>query len=496
MPSIVLSHSSSGADSIADAARRLRPPASLPRTTAAAVVPGLRRTGVQVEAGESETATRSSGAVKSPSGVSLPPEARVRAPDARTLLPSRGPSGDPSGGWPSVSPRRRPPGWLVWLVALLAAATGLVAFAFTFEPRDPPAADVRPPTPPLSRSPAIPAGRPLPLDPPPAAAETPPALDSSRPVVVDTPHSPAGPGPKRAAPVAPHLPASPALPPAASDPSTPPTAGTATASTPTPEPPPGPPLLVDADIGGNREIALVQPGRQGVTNLTNHPASDRMPAWSPDRSGLAFVTNRDGNDEIYVMKADGSQVVRLTTDPASDTEPAWAPDGIHIAFVSTRDGNSELYTMKSDGTEPRRLTFLPSDEREPAWAPDGQRIAWVSDRAGNPDIYWMWNSPQTLVTRLTSDPGQDRQPDWSPDGRRIVFTRDRGGSFELYVMPVDGAPQSQLTVGSGWDPAWSQDGTEIAFVSSREGAPRPFVMRANGTFLRSVGDGACDRIDW
>jgi TolB protein len=61
----------------------------------------------------------------------------------------------------------------------------------------------------------------------------------------------------------------------------------------------------------------------GATRLTNHPASDGKPTWSPDGRQLAFASNRDGNDEIYVMNADGTGLVNLTNHPAQDDQPAW-----------------------------------------------------------------------------------------------------------------------------------------------------------------------------
>src|SRR5262245_49125199 len=65
---------------------------------------------------------------------------------------------------------------------------------------------------------------------------------------------------------------------------------------------------------------------------------------------IAFTSKRDGNNEIYVMNADGSGQTNLTNNPASDAGPAWSPDGRQIAFGSFRDGNGEIYVMNADGS--------------------------------------------------------------------------------------------------------------------------------------------------
>ncbi len=63
----------------------------------------------------------------------------------------------------------------------------------------------------------------------------------------------------------------------------------------------------------------------GLTTLTDNPANDSFPAWSPDGSRIAFTSDRDGNAEVYVMNADGSDLTRLTNNPAEDDAPAWSP---------------------------------------------------------------------------------------------------------------------------------------------------------------------------
>ena len=81
----------------------------------------------------------------------------------------------------------------------------------------------------------------------------------------------------------------------------------------------------------------------------------------PGQNGLiAFASNRDGNFEIYVMNPDGSGQTNITNNPASDNYPAWSPDGSKIAFSSDRDGNAEIYVMNADGSGVRRVADRPS----------------------------------------------------------------------------------------------------------------------------------------
>jgi Tol biopolymer transport system component len=244
---------------------------------------------------------------------------------------------------------------------------------------------------------------------------------------------------------------------------------------------------------GNQEIYAIDATGSGLANLSNNPANDYDPSWSPDGKLIAFSSNRDGNPEVYVMNADGTGQKRLTSDPNIDGAPSWSPDGTHIAFISGRGGGLAIYTMDDNGTRPVRLTAA-SDQANlgsPAWSPDGTRIAFVSTRdfsEGSFEIYVI-NIDGTGEKRLTHNAAIDGDPAWSPDSTRIAFTSTRTNpNGSIYVMNADGTNQKLVTSNEGSDsaPNWSPDGRWLAFASLRDGKLGIYVMDASGSHQTPV----------
>jgi len=120
----------------------------------------------------------------------------------------------------------------------------------------------------------------------------------------------------------------------------------------------------------------------------------------------------ENNREIYVMNADGSDQTRLTDDPADDVGPAWSPDGSQIVFQSDRAGNDDIYVMNSDGSDVRQLTSSPAPERYPTWSPDSSMIAYDYFLDADHDEIYLMNADGSGVINLTNSPSRDAHPYW------------------------------------------------------------------------------------
>jgi len=172
------------------------------------------------------------------------------------------------------------------------------------------------------------------------------------------------------------------------------------------------------------------------------------PELSPDGRYVAYTvraTNWDENayeTQIWLADAATGATRQLTNGKKSSQSPAWSPDGSKLAFISDRTDKRQIYVINPAGGEADALTTLEDDVSSFAWAPDGTRIAYtardprsaaVKDRDkkyGEFQIveqdYRMTHlfvlDVTTRATRaLTSGAFTVGAFAWSPDSARIAF---------------------------------------------------------------------------
>ena len=108
------------------------------------------------------------------------------------------------------------------------------------------------------------------------------------------------------------------------------------------------------------------------------------PEISPDGRWVAYTvrdTNWDDNayeTEIWLADATGGATRQLTNAKKSSQSPAWSPDGSKLAFISDRTDKRQIYVINPQGGEAEALTSLEDGVGSFAWSPDGQTIAYTA----------------------------------------------------------------------------------------------------------------------
>ena len=237
----------------------------------------------------------------------------------------------------------------------------------------------------------------------------------------------------------------------------------------------------------------------GVTRqLTQSKKSSQSPAWSPDGTRLAFVSDRTDKRQIYVIDPKAGEAAAVTSLEDGVGSFEWSPDGKSIAYTATdakstavkdRDKKygefqvveqdfrmTHLYVIDLAAKTTRTLTSGAFTVGSFSWSPDGKSIAFnhrvnpLLANGGSADISIV-SVADASVRALVTEAGPDTNPVWSPDGARIAFQTSMANPAFFYTngliatVPAAGGTPPSVSGAFDEDPqivAWKPSGLYFA----------------------------------
>ena len=234
--------------------------------------------------------------------------------------------------------------------------------------------------------------------------------------------------------------------------------------------------------GDDRQLVwLTRDGRRDGT--VGSPGAYRQIVLSPSGSRIVMQQGMagyspDADQDLWLMDLTTGVHSRLTNDPAFDGDPSWSPDERSLAFTSARLGRLALFRkdLVTGAEEP--LTDSPDSIVVDEWTPDGRFIVF---RTLGRAIYML---PMTGIGKpqiLIDTPSDKDQSHVSPDGRWIAFNGDESGRWEVYVARFpDFSGKRQISNQGGVQPLWRRDSRELFYLSP-EGAIMAVDIGATAT---------------
>jgi tricorn protease len=205
------------------------------------------------------------------------------------------------------------------------------------------------------------------------------------------------------------------------------------------------------------------PAKGGEPRLLVRGPQIYIPAWSPDSRWIAYEQHDASNmGDIFVIPAEGGEPINLTQHPAHDQVPFWSPDGFMLGFESDRSDDWDLWYLELVTEDEARIL-----KRE-----------WKKEHASEGEDDEDEEEPEPLpipietdrdytAHRITTTSGFDDFAAWCPDTTWIAYRGTYQGERALLAVKADGTGLKKLSDAAPSElPKWDPDGGKLVYVSN------------------------------
>ena len=259
-------------------------------------------------------------------------------------------------------------------------------------------------------------------------------------------------------------------------------------------------VAVQSDFEGDENYNIfVVPSKGGeARKLTDGPADNASPRWSPDGRRIAFLSNRERDrDNVFLLDVADGEARQLTHEDAIVGELAWHPHGDGVAYTVGIGHEDWVGFVDLQGKTERLVSFADSESglvgpgtgSPRPFSPDGGSMAFVSNVHDTLDIGAI-NLTNRRVRWLVRGGPDKALPLWSPDGKRVAYLENRDGNVRLVTVGTGGRGRLAVSPpeGSTSRAAWLPDGSGLLYLHSTALRPERLLLH-RGRRAKCVADG-------
>ena len=234
--------------------------------------------------------------------------------------------------------------------------------------------------------------------------------------------------------------------------------------------------LVDAKTGKSKQLNIEVTGDLpwARTQFKKVAGMIRSAELSPTGTRAAI----SARGEIFTVPSSKGDYRNLTNSSGvHDRDPAWSPDGTQLAWLSDATGEYQLMLGDPSGLTPPRAINLPSNAyfASPVWSPNGEQIL-IEDNHAN---LWTIDAKSGASLKIDTDDNPDPQRrldgSWSPDSKWITYSKNLKSRLRaIFIYSVAEKKAYQITDGlaDSISPAFDAGGKYLYFLASTDYGPK------------------------